>query len=499
MLVQFELMSSATSQYSTCIWDAGELVRSYHPVVADPSNALNEMLKGSPYLLEGSEEGQKRAMFLLEESVRIEERERVVEDQFQKQSAEIRRRLDVITDARLVFESNALELTGLPLSDTEAEIERAPRDLEALREYVAQQAVKGDSHLVDVLGLHEANLFARMLAKEYAEEARPLREVDIRTLHQIAVPSEAFAGEYRSEPVTIAGSGHVPPHFSDVPRQMQELVAWLNETTSLPPLAASVVHSWLTIIHPFKDGNGRVARLLANVVLLRAGWPSLIVRSSDRLQYLDALAASDEGGDLLPLFDLFVKTIRYALNELERPDLAEKLFGIDLQRQPDQRFKVWARQLSEFLDVLRTEVTPKGFVLDRLAVPPASTMFLLEERRASGNTWLAKVRHRDGRDFLLWLGYMSTSMLDGSGVDRICPSIFVSKRDRRPDALHPYTNSLRDGSPVAIDEIALVPKIDPREALVRKRSYVSEESIADAARELARAFAGFRIENEADG
>ena len=177
-----------------------------------------------------------------------------------------------------------------------------------------------------------------MLAKEYAEQARPLREVDIRALHQIAVPSEAFAGEYRSEPVEIAGSTHVPRTLRTSPRQMEQLVAWLNETSSLPRLAACVVHSWLTIIHPFKDGNGRVARLLANAVLLRAGWPSLIVRASDRLQYLDALSASDEGGDLLPLFDLFVKTIVYSLSELEKPDLAEKLFGIDLQRQPDQRF-----------------------------------------------------------------------------------------------------------------------------------------------------------------
>ena len=91
---------------------------------------------GSPYLLDGSEEGQKRAKSLLEESDRIEQRERVVEEQFQKQSAEIRRRLDLIRDARIVLENNALELTGLPLSETEAEIERGsagPRNTQGIR------------------------------------------------------------------------------------------------------------------------------------------------------------------------------------------------------------------------------------------------------------------------------------------------------------------------------------------------------------------------------
>ena len=89
---------------------------------------------------------------------------------------------------------------------------------------------------------------------------------------------------------------------------------------------------------------------------------------------------------------------------------------------------------------------------------------------------------------------MTTPMLDGSGLDRACPSIFISKGDRRPGALHPYTNNLLDGSPVAIDEIALVPKLVLGEALVRKRGYVSEETVADAAHELAESFARFRVE-----
>ena len=118
-------------------------------------------------------------------------------------------------------------------------------------------------------------------------------------------------------------------------------------------------------------------------------------------------------------------------------------------------------------------------------MPEASTFLQLEEADSSGNTWLAKVRHRDGRDFLLWLGFMSSEMQENWSIDRPSPSIFVSKRDRRPGALHPYTSTLRDGSPIDIDEMALVPSGSESPALVRYGITVLARSIADAAAELA--------------
>ncbi len=237
---------------------------------------------------------------------------------------------------------------------------------------------------------------------------------------------------------------------------MSELVAWTNAASAPPALAASVVHSWLTIIHPFEDGNGRVARLLANIVLLRANWPALIVRASDRLQYLDALASSDGGGDLLPLFDLFVKSIKRTLRELETPALAGKLFTADLQRDPDKRYDLWWRELDEFLNELRAQLGPNGVYVDRLSVPPASVFQLLEQGDSAGNTWLAKFCSRDKRiDYLLWLGYMSNAMFDSRRTDR-APAIFISERDRSENAVQPYTNIDIHGSPVTVDEIAIV-------------------------------------------
>jgi Fic family protein len=450
---------------------------------------FNACLDGSPYLLDNSVSGSRRAEFLLEEASRIEERGRAVVERFSLESDEIQQRLEQMAGARLVYESNALELAGLPLAETEQIIAAAPTGPDDLAAYVAEQAVHADPHLVEVLGLHQATVFARQIADDFAGSNIPVREVDIRSLHAATLPTELYAGTYRSIDVGIEGSSHVPPSTFDVPPQMAQLVDWLNSTTAPAPLAAAAVHSWLTIIHPFQDGNGRVARLLANIVLLRVGWPHLIIRSSDRLQYLDALSASDEAGDLLPLFDLFVKSIRRGLRELERPGLARRLYEADLGRSADLRYAYWAQQLHRFLETLREALRPTGFTLDRLTVPSRSTLLLIEDEDASGNTWLAKVRHPDGRDFLLWLGHITHKTRDNWNIMRVSPSLFVAERDRRPEAVHPYANSFRFPPAVGIDEVTIVPDLSEFPVLVRHGLIVFEHSIEGAAREMARALA----------
>ena len=157
------------------------------------SDELNATLVGSPYSLSSDESGQKRAEFLQSEMASISARHKQVEDNFANEIPAVRERLHQLTGARSVFESNALELTGLPLADTQREIEQAPSDLDALAQYLADKAVTADRHLIDVLGLHRANLFVAQLANEY-RNAMPISEMDIRTLHAATVPTERFAG-----------------------------------------------------------------------------------------------------------------------------------------------------------------------------------------------------------------------------------------------------------------------------------------------------------------
>jgi hypothetical protein len=86
-----------------------------------------------------------------------------------------------------------------------------------------------------------------------------------------------------------------------------------HEARNVPPeVEAAWLHHRFTQIHPFADGNGRVARAIASIVFIRAGWFPLIVKRDDRPRYLGALEKADEG-DLRPLVDLFVEGQRGAL------------------------------------------------------------------------------------------------------------------------------------------------------------------------------------------
>ncbi len=91
-----------------------------------------------------------------------------------------------------------------------------------------------------------------------------------------------------------------------------------------PEVEAAWLHHRFTQIHPFQDGNGRVARCLATLVFLRAGWFPLVVTRDDRAAYIDALEAADEG-ELSGLVGLFVAIERKAM--LQALDLSEQVVG----------------------------------------------------------------------------------------------------------------------------------------------------------------------------
>jgi Fic family protein len=99
---------------------------------------------------------------------------------------------------------------------------------------------------------------------------------------------------------------YCPPEF--VIDEMGNLVKWYSELekNTSPEVLAAWLHHRFTQIHPFQDGNGRVARALASLVFLKAGLFPLVVRDQDRKNYIDALEKADVG-ELKPLVDLFAK------------------------------------------------------------------------------------------------------------------------------------------------------------------------------------------------
>ena len=107
-----------------------------------------------------------------------------------------------------------------------------------------------------------------------------------------------------------------PEHVQD---QIDRLLAMhQSHTDTCPEVEAAWLHHRFTQIHPFQDGNGRVARALTGAVFLKAGHLVLVIRDEDhREMYLDALEAAD-GGNLRPLVDLFAEIQIHDLNEAIR-------------------------------------------------------------------------------------------------------------------------------------------------------------------------------------
>lgn len=149
----------------------------------------------------------------------------------------------------------------------------------------------------------------------------------IRQLHQLVVQEteKECAGKYRNGAVIIGGAKHVPPDALDVPRQMENLMQWLkkNERKLHIVELSAILHHKLTAIHPFFDGNGRTARLVMNVVLMRKGFPLVIILKNDRKKYYDVLQKADDG-DHAPLTLFIAQAIERTLDLYLRTFTSQK-------------------------------------------------------------------------------------------------------------------------------------------------------------------------------
>src|SRR5262245_46077960 len=103
----------------------------------DVTAELNQALRGSPYSIDDAEPGARRASHLLDVVTNIEARHHTVQERFARQTRDIQQSVDRMTGTRLVYESNRLELTGLPLAETERAIADAP-NLDQLSDYIAR-------------------------------------------------------------------------------------------------------------------------------------------------------------------------------------------------------------------------------------------------------------------------------------------------------------------------------------------------------------------------
>lgn len=185
---------------------------------------------------------------------------------------------------------------------------------------------------LDIKGHNEAINFLTSLIKD----ERDLTEGDVRDLHKIILvePYQSAAqtpdgkettktiriGEYKQQPnhvKTLTGEIHYYATPEDVPIKMHELMQWYNEARHNkkihPSVLAAFVHHRFVAIHPFDDGNGRLARILMNLILMKNGYPPAIIKLKERTDYYAALNQADKN-EYVPIIEFVAEAVSESMN-----------------------------------------------------------------------------------------------------------------------------------------------------------------------------------------
>jgi Fic family protein len=188
---------------------------------------------------------------------------------------------------------------------------------------------------------------------ELVQQDVPISENYIKQIHQLIVgPDNTLSpGEYRNIGVIITGSEHKPPEPFEVPIKMMELFEWISENLNQNPIIVSAIaHHEFVKIHPFKDGNGRTARILLNLILLKKGFRICNIRRDERPMYYDALSIADTG-----IYEPIVEVVA---------ENCSNLFSEYIRvRDESNRLKDWAKKIGNKDQQLRLSKAKTEFEL----------------------------------------------------------------------------------------------------------------------------------------
>jgi Fic family protein len=209
------------------------------------------------------------------------------------------RKLQQQMEIEYIYNSNAIEGNTLTLRETQLVLEEGIT--------VGQKSL---SEILEAKNHPDAITYVETLT------TRNLGEMEIQTLHQLIMKGILKdAGHYRTGDVRITGTDYVPPPAYEVPLLIQQMIEQYNRNPDelLPIELAAWLHHRFVQIHPFVDGNGRVARLLLNLALLRGGYPFTTIRRVDRKKYYAALHRADNG-DLTRFANFVVSAVEQTLD-----------------------------------------------------------------------------------------------------------------------------------------------------------------------------------------
>lgn len=263
------------------------------------------------------------------------------------------------------YHSNAIEGNSLTYGETRA-----------LLLYGLTAKGKPLKDHLDVKGHNEAIDFLLALVKD----PRSLTEQDIREMHKLVLkePYRVIAqtedgkeaskmitlGKYKTSPnhvKTPTGEIHYYATPEETPAKMKDLMDWYQEagqnSTVHPAILAALFHYRFVAIHPFDDGNGRMARLLMNLILMRYEYPPVVIQQdkNSRNQYYLALSQAD-AGEYEPFATLVTEALLHSMHiyikgaqgeDINEPDDLDKelaLFRKELEGEKKERFKIRTKE-----------------------------------------------------------------------------------------------------------------------------------------------------------
>jgi Fic family protein len=363
-----------------------------------------------------------------------------------------------------VYNSNAIEGSTLTLRETRLVLETGA-GIDVGRKREAQEALNLASAFEQIQQL----LGQQCIGQSHFFDIHRLlfREVN-----------EGIGGVYRNQDVVIWGAKHQPPDSSRVPDLMDEFFAMLQVATITTETAIPVAtwaHWCIARIHPFYDGNGRMARLWQDMLLFQGKLTAAVIRLQERSRYYDCLASADDG-DFNPLVQLIAQSASSTLqlyvnayNEADSiKDWAATLVDESDARSEEQRkieYTRWRLRMEEVRDAFErcaTQLTnaSEGNLEVELRSYPIIEQATWESIRSGEGAsktwffWLNCRRDHSRLSYCFFFGKHWWSPADRT-LASIPPSVclLISEQEGRNE---PRLLDSVDGSPISIREILVL-------------------------------------------
>ena len=158
-------------------------------------------------------------------------------------------------------------------------------------------------------------------AMEYAEKfaldsKKKFTLKNVLELHKIVLKNidDENSGKLRTSNLKISGSAVTLPDHKEVPLLLDQFIAQIANSADHPAKLAADAHLGFFSIHPFLDGNGRVARIILNMILMQHGYPPAVILAHNRFAYISSIEKAQVKGDYFDYYKVIFRAIEWGLD-----------------------------------------------------------------------------------------------------------------------------------------------------------------------------------------